>query len=222
LFLDSDILPEREVLRVHSGLGPEANRFLVRGTIVHLPWLGALEDPVSGALTAEASRSLRLHSGSKPCMLASRTLSAETIENPRLLRTMARSGPFQRDLQRWFHSNPGDAAGSWIGCTGGQLSVDRCVFDSLGGFDERMGMRWGAEDLEFGYRAAQAGIATRYAEGSVSYHMDHPVSGRDGDHEWALRYFARKHGNEGVLHLLDYFAGKCSLAEAVEACHAPA
>ncbi|HEX7286703.1 MAG TPA: glycosyltransferase family 2 protein [Candidatus Angelobacter sp.] len=222
LFIDSDILPEREVLRFHSCLGPEAARFLYRGTIVHLPWLAAFEDPVSGELTAEAAHSLRLRSGSNACLLASRTLSAEALENPGLLRNMARGTPFQRDLQRWFHANPSDVIASWIGCTGGQLSVDRSVFETLGGFDESMGLRWGAEDLEFGYRAAQAGIATRYAERSLCYHMDHSISGRAGDHDWALEYFARKHGNDGVLRLLDYFAGKCSLTEAMEACHAPA
>jgi hypothetical protein len=221
LFIDSDILVEKEVICFHSGLGPEAARLIYRGTIAHLPWLAAFEDPMTGEFTAEALRSLRIPA-SNSCLLSSRTLSLEVLKNPAVLRTMARSTRFQRHLQQWFHDNPTDISSSWIGCTGGQISVDRRVFDQLGGFDEKMGLRWGAEDLEFGYRAAQSGIAIRYAENSRCYHLDHAVSGRAGDHAQALEYFAEKHGNQGVLRLLDYFNGMCNLSEAMEACHAPA
>jgi len=221
LFIDSDILVEKEVLRFHSALDHEAARLIYRGMISHLPWLAAFEDPANGELTAEALRSLRIPANNA-CLLSSRTLSPETLESPELLRTGARSTPFQRDLQRWFQNNASDVEASWIGCTGGQISVDRSVLEKLGGFDERMGLRWGAEDLEFGYRAVQSGVAIRYAGNSRCYHMDHSVSGRAGDHDWALNYFARKHDNLGVLRLLDYFSGKCSLTEVLEACHAPA
>jgi glycosyltransferase involved in cell wall biosynthesis len=221
LFMDSDILMEKEAIGFHSGLGPEAARVIYRGTIAHLPWLAAFEDPMTGEFTAEASRSLRIHA-SNPCLLSSRTLSQKVLEDPALLRPMARSTRFQRHLQQWFHDNPADISSSWIGCTGGQISVDRRVFDQLGGFDEKMGLRWGAEDLEFGYRAAQSGIAIRYAGDSRCYHLDHGVSGRAGDHAQALEYFAAKHGNQGVMRLLDYFDGACDLPEAMEACHATA
>lgn len=221
LFIDSDILVEREAIRFHAALGPEAERLIYRGNIAHLPWLAAFEDPISGQFTAEAARSLRTNT-SHACLLSSRRLSPEVLENPSALRSIARSTRFQRDLQHWFHNNPCDIASSWVGCTGGQISVDRHVFDQLGGFDEKMGLRWGAEDLEFGYRAAQSGVAIRYTECARSYHLDHGVSGRDGDHAAAFAYFAEKHGNHGVMRLLDYFNGVCNLSEAVEACHVAA
>jgi glycosyltransferase involved in cell wall biosynthesis len=221
LFSDADILLEKAALRFHSSLSANDKCFIYRGTIAHLPWLAAFEDPVTGELTAEAQRSLRVPAA-HACLLSLRRLSLEALRNPELLRSMSRSTPFQRDLQRWFHENPHDITMSWIGCTGGQISIDRSIFEMLGGFDEQMGLRWGAEDLELGYRAAQTGIGIRYAEQARSYHMDHAVSGRTADHDWALAYFSRKHGNPGVMGLLDYFAGKCSLIEALEACHAPA
>jgi Glycosyl transferase family 2/N-terminal domain of galactosyltransferase len=221
LFIDSDILVEKEVVRFHAGLGPEAARLIYRGTIAHLPWLAAFEDPMTGAFTAEALRSLRIHA-TNSCLLSSRTLSREVLEDPSVLRTVARSTRFQRHLEQWFQDNAGDVASSWIGSTGGQISMDRHIFDQLGGFDEKMGMRWGAEDLEFGYRAAQSGIAIRYARNARCYHLDHGVSGREGDHALALEYFAAKHGNPGVMRLLDYFSGKCNLSEAMEACHVTA
>jgi len=221
LFIDSDVLLEKEALVFHSTLNGAAARIIYRGTILHLPWLTAFADPVSGELTVEASRSLRL-SNEDACLLASRKLSREAIENPELLKAGSRRPPFQRDLQRWFGGDPANIAATWIGCTGGQFSVDRSVWETLGGFDERMGLRWGAEDLEFGYRAVESGIAVRHAERARCYHMDHPVHGRDRDHEWALEYFAHKHANPGILRLSEYFGGKCSLNQVLEACHGSA
>lgn len=221
LFLDSDILAGKDVIAFHSELGPESANLIFRGPILHLPWLCAFEDPISGELTEEASRSLRV-SSSNSCLLASRRLSPEALASPDMLKLLARTPQFQRDLQRWFEQNPSDRTGSWIGCTGGQFSIARSAFERLGGFDEVMGVRWGAEDLEFGYRAVLEGMSVRQSKTSYCYHMDHTSSGRAGDHEWALAYFARKHGNDGVLRLLDYFSGKCKLAEALEACYAPA
>lgn len=221
LFMDSDILVEREAIRFHGGLGREAERLIYRGTIAHLPWLAAFEDPMTGEFTAEASRSLRIQT-SNACLLSSRTISPEVLDDPTVLRSMARGTRFQRHLQQWFQDNPAEVISSWIGCTGGQISMDRGVFDQLGGFDEKMGLRWGAEDLEFGYRAAQSGIAIRYAENARCYHLDHGVGMREGDHAQALAYFAAKHCNPGVMRLLDYFSGACSLSDALEACHVPA
>lgn len=221
LFMDSDVLLEREALRFHASLGGRDTWVIYRGTIAHLPWLAALEDPVNGGLTAEAKRSLR-GSADGASLLASRRLTPEVIENPALLRAHARSTPFQRDLAQWFRNNSEDSDASWIGCTGGQVSVDRTVFEALEGFDEAMGLKWGAEDLEFGYRAVQSGAVIRHAEEAICYHMDHSVSGRAGDHDWALNYFAGKHGNEAVLRLGDYFLGRCSLPDVLEACHAEA
>jgi GT2 family glycosyltransferase len=221
LFLDSDILAGKDVVGFHSELGPESARLIFRGVILHLPWLCAFEDPISGELTQEALRSLRVSSGTL-CLLASRRLSSKALESPDTLKPVSRTSQFQRDLQCWFDQNPSDRLGSWIGCTGGQFSIAREAFERLGGFDEVMGMRWGAEDLEFGYRAVQEGMSVRQAKASYCYHMDHTSAGRTGDHEWALSYFSRKHGNDGVLRLLDYFNGKSSLPEAVEACYAPA
>jgi glycosyltransferase involved in cell wall biosynthesis len=220
LFLDSDILAGNQVIAFHAGAEVSA-REIVRGAIFHLPWLSPFADPITGELTEEGVRSLRVSSGDS-CLLASRKLSHEALESPDLLKPLARSPRFQRDLQHWFQQNPSDATASWIGCTGGQFSIDRERFLELGGFDEAMGLRWGAEDLEFGYRAVQSGLAVRHSQLSACYHMDHSSSGRSGDHEWALGYFAQKHQNEGIVRLLDYFESKCSLAEALEACHAPA
>ena len=91
--------------------------------------------------------------------------------------------------------------------------MSKQLFVELGGFDERMGLAWGAEDLEFGYRAERHGACLLHAAESIIWHMNHDVSGRQGHHEQALRYFSRKHSDPSILRLLDYFAGKCCLEE---------
>jgi GT2 family glycosyltransferase len=218
LFVDADVLCSERVLLFHSGLGRGDAREIYRGAIAHLMWLAAFDDPVAGTLTEEAKASLNI-SGSSRCELASRLLTGEALDSPDTLQPIARTPKFQRDLQRWFQTNPDDPLTSWIGCTGGQLSIDRDVFHQLGGFDEAMGVRWGAEDLEFGYRAVKTGVQVRHAEQSICYHMDHPSGGRTADHAWACRYFASKHKNEGIMKLLDYFDHRCTLAAVLEACH---
>ena len=75
-----------------------------------------------------------------------------------------------------------------------------------------MGQRWGAEDLELGYRFERAGIAISHLQ-VVAYHMDHETGGRQGDHAHALNYFAHKHRHQGVLRLLDYFEGSCAFED---------
>lgn len=218
LFLDSDVLLEKAALKLHAELTWNQATYICRGTIGYLPWLAALEDPLSGKLTARAAKALNITAESTP-LISRHALSEELVCHPEMLRSICRRIPFEQDLALWFSQHGSDDSNNWIGCTGGQLSLPTSTFRRLGGFDEQMGVRWGAEDLEFGYRAVKAGIGIRHAADARCYHMDHAVEGRANDHVSALEYFALKHDNRGVLKLRDYFASACTLAEVMEACH---
>lgn len=216
LFLDDDVLLTPQVLAAHLGFARQHRPEFVRGTILNLPWLIAFEDPESGELTDRAARSLGLESGDKSARLCTRTVRLD--EEGRMdarLAALARTSRFEKDLHQWLETRPGWMAGRWIGATGAHLSVNRSAMMLLGGFDEAMGKRWGAEDLEFGYRAEQAGIPLLHLREAVVYHMDHESCGRAGDHEAAFEYFARKHENRSLLQLLSYFSGQVTLAEAL-------
>jgi GT2 family glycosyltransferase len=54
------------------------------------------------------------------------------------------------------------------------LSLTKTAFMEIGGFDEQL-MRW--EDVEFGYRAKQAGFDLVFLPEAVAYH-EHPISFR--------------------------------------------
>ena len=219
LFLDEDVLAGRGLLTAHLRRGAAFPDALVRGTILHMPWLAAFDDPVCGTLTAAARRSLRFvaGSGTAPTRLEGRRLEldGEGLPDARA-GALARMRPFERDLHAWLEARPVDAPGRWVASTGGNLSVGRECFLRLGGFDERMGLRWGAEDLEFGYRAEKAGCPVVHAPDAVVYHLDHQSPDRRDEHQDALEYFAAKHRDPSVLRLQAYFFGSASLAEALQ------
>lgn len=216
LFLDDDVLLTRGALAAHLRYADQTRPVFVRGTILSLPWLAAFEDPSAGALTERAARSLGLARRADASGLRTRvvTLDAGGHVGARLA-GLARMSRFEKDLHEWLSARPADMPGRWVGATGAHLSVQRSAFLGLGGFDEAMGLRWGAEDLELGYRAEKAGIPILHAAEATVCHMNHEAGGRDGDHEAAFEYFARKHGDATLLNLLSYFAGRCSLPEAL-------
>ncbi|MBV9210407.1 MAG: glycosyltransferase family 2 protein [Acidobacteria bacterium] len=216
LFLDDDVLLTSQVLETHLRYAREQRPEFVRGTIFNLPWLVAFEDPESGALTERAARSLGLARGARAEGLRTRTIKLDAKGHvDSSLVALARTSRFEKDLHEWLASRPLEMSGRWVGATGAHLSVSRSAMMQLGGFDEAMGLRWGAEDLEFGYRAEKAGIQILHAREAVVYHMDHDSCGREGDHEAAFEYFARKHQDHKLLQLLAYFAGQRSLPEAL-------
>ncbi len=214
VFLDGDVLASRGLLAAHIRRGAECPGCLVRGTIVHMPWLAAFQDPLTRTLTSAARRSLGLAAGDGAALQAHRLeLDADGLPDRRV-DTLARIRRFERDLHAWLQSRPIAATGRWIGCTGANLSVSRRDFERVGGFDERMGLRWGAEDLEFGYRAEKAGMPLVHATDAVVYHMDHGVSDdREADHRSSVEYFASKHRDASVLELQAYFFGTAMLSE---------
>jgi len=214
LFLDDDVLVTPGLLKCHLRYVKGNKRALVRGGILYLPWLSAFDDPAIGTLTPKAQRSLTSKGQPSPKGLLSRRVQLnERGFLHESVASLARMSKFERDLHAWLKSDLAEFEGRWIASTGAHLSIDQESFNALCGFDEEMGLRWGAEDLEFGYRAQEAHIPILYAEDAIVYHMDTDASGREIDHKYALSYFARKHNDPKVLRLISYFAHECPLAE---------
>lgn len=206
LFLDDDMLIGSDLLARHyTAQNGQASPVIGRATILNLPWLRALADPTK-----------RCHN--LPAGLASRLIP----DNPEtsLLDSVApyaRRSRFEADLHRLLATRHDAAQGRWLAATGGNLSVSRQFFEQIGGFDERMGLRWGAEDLEFGFRAERAGAIVVHLCDVVAYHMDHQIANRQADHQVALRYFGAKHGLDLGERLAAYFAGQLDITEVIQA-----
>lgn len=204
LFLDDDMLISTAVLERHYSLHHEREPRIGRATILNLPWLRAAADPTKRC-------------EEMPDGIAKRLICAATIDSIiDSVAPLARRSRFEADLHRLLANRSSTMAGRWLAATGGNLSVSHEFFTQVGGFDECMGLRWGAEDLEFGFRAEKAGARMLHLDDVVTYHMDHELANREVDHQIALRYFSKKHGTEVGQRLAAYFAGNLDILAVVE------
>lgn len=201
VFLDSDILADHNLLETHASFQRKSGA-CVRGTIFSLPWLRHFND-----LAADAERWPGLRNRVVKLGIGDKVLSE--VEG------FGRLSRFEKDIHRLFAEKPESASGRWVGCTAANLSIPRALFERLGGFDQKMGLKWGAEDLELGFRSEKLGISIRHAKDAVVYHMNHAAPDRTGDHTYALSYFARKHSMPGITRLSEYFNGAIPLEQIV-------
>jgi GT2 family glycosyltransferase len=201
LFLDDDMLIDSAVLERHWHAQDRPTPVLGRATILNLPWLRGIENPTRTG-TDQAVRARRLIPDAAPANVLCHAAR------------YARRSRFEADLHALLAAQP-SAGGCWLAATGGNLSVSRQFFQQIGGFDPLMGMRWGLEDLEFGFRAERHGATLVHFTDVAAYHMDHEVAAREADHQIALRYFREKHGGAIGDRLAAYFAGELNITEVV-------
>jgi glycosyltransferase involved in cell wall biosynthesis len=204
LFLDDDMLMSDTALLRHAMLEDDAVPRIGRATIMNLPWIRGLEDPTkpSGAVSSRLARRL--------------IPADEGVSLVEYVAPYARRSRFESDIHRLVAVRGQDQQGRWLAATGGNLSVSRRFFEQIGGFDPQMGLRWGVEDLEFGFRAERAGAVLVHWDDATTYHMDHPVARRESDHLIALQYFAEKHGSALGARLSAYFAGDVDITSVVQ------
>ena len=125
VFLDCDMMPERGWLAAHARWHHAANDVLTIGFRAHVD--------VSG-ISAEV---VRRRSGSLSGLFHGRAVQKpEWIEGH-----MERTGDLTSDDDDLFRV-----------VTGGNLGISRQFYDTVGCYDESF-TQWGAEDIEFGYRA---------------------------------------------------------------------
>jgi len=145
VFLDCDMIPERQQLEAHARWHHSAGGLATVGFRFHAEFENVSPEEVSKAI-----REGRLAD-----------LSTDgSVDHPRwierhMTRTFDLTGPYE-DLYRVMSS--------------GNLGVDRDLFWSAGGFDESF-KRWGGEDNEFGYRAIQLGAVIVPERKAIAWHQ---------------------------------------------------
>lgn len=92
----------------------------------------------------------------------------------------------------------------WLACVGANVSLPRSLWQASGGFDESFGLRWGCEDLEYGYRLHAAGATMALAPAAAGVHLTHVRPDRWKQHTVNLDLFATRHPHPTVtaLHAL--------------------
>ena len=79
----------------------------------------------------------------------------------------------------------------WLASGGANISVPKAVWASVGGFDESYGLRWGLEDIDFGFRLWRQGVPITLDRDACGHHMSHERGGRWQEQVDNLRRFQR-------------------------------
>lgn len=147
VFLDCDMIPERQTIEAHARWHHVASDIVVVGFRWHADFSAVTEKGLAKAVASDKIRSLL--AGQEP-------LRPQWIE-----RHMARTAMMTKDADAYFRT-----------MSGGNLSIRGNFFEEIGGLDESF-TQWGGEDNEFGFRAIQAGavvipdrLATCWHQGS--------------------------------------------------------
>ncbi len=191
LFLDDDMIIDARLLERHARLGDTE---VGRGAILHLPWLRGV---------------MRLDElpEDMPPRLRHRINAVLADPASRTLKRFARRSRFENDIRRLFAIRGQTGKGLWFGATGGNLSAGKKFFNSLGGFDSRLGLEAAAEDLEFGLRTELHGGRVVMISEPQAIHLDHPKVARPDDYFTNHIMFGKIHGVKLARQMEEYFKG---------------
>jgi GT2 family glycosyltransferase len=173
VFLDDDVLVRPDFIRQHL-LAQARGPGLVHGRLREIIGLLRSDDPAQGGaacppIPAQALRDATWNPG------RAMRLSASTLEQ-------AAEDPHV------FSRAP------WLASAGANLSLPRVLWERIGGFDEGYGLRWGLEDLDFGFRLWRAGVGIQVAAAAIGLHMSHQSATRWTDQQLNFeRFFAIAH-----------------------------
>lgn len=203
IFTDDDVILHPNFVHYHKLAHFNSNKLVVHGKIYSLPYLKFFKNPITGEL---------YEGGFAKGILQSKTIKSEMFDDNQIetyLNENSKISKFEGDIQALFNSTSiADSYVRWIGFTGGNISIMRSELESINGFDNQMGKIWGCEDIETGYRLYLSGAQFIYNGSAVNYHLNHYRQNSNNIHNEAIDYFIKKHGNEKIEKLKDYYNNK--------------
>jgi GT2 family glycosyltransferase len=169
VFVDDDILVESDFLRCHRQAQAKSPG-LVHGALREIIGLLRVEDPAQGG------------PGCPPVEVGALRAGEWHPVGVRLVTNALEQAAEHPDAVGW----------PWLACAGANLSVPRCAWESVGGFDEGYGASWGMEDVDFAYRLWAMAVPISLAPAAVGYHMSHHHASRwDEQRDNMKRFQAR-------------------------------
>jgi glycosyltransferase involved in cell wall biosynthesis len=209
VFVDDDLLLPNQFLQGHERTEPDKSDVVIHGVIFELPYLKFFHDPTTGELIRQFDDRKERVRG-----LMEKTISIADIVpalSPKI-KAQRRMSRLEKDIQQIL-SRPDWCDISWIACTGGNVSMPRQRVKDVGGFDEQMGLAWGLEDMELGFRLLIDGCRFVLGCRAENYHMSHYRKDPLRLHAKAAEYFSRKHGCRSALLFQDYLARRMKTIE---------
>lgn len=202
IFCDDDLILNKNFLSAHYQMHKQQSNLVVHGRIETLVEQKFFSNP----LTGELQNGQNLRNGLRRAILKLEMIQDGTIDN--YLLKHARLIQFERDIRELYsNTSRKESFVRWIGFTGGNVSVRKEYLNRVGGYDTNLGIGWGCEDLELGYRLYLDGLEFTYCDAAVNYHISHYSAGRDEEHRKALAYCIEKH-NSKEFALLEYYFEK--------------
>lgn len=198
IFIDDDVILSPDFIRYHL---ENQNKIpaIVHGTIKNFVYSYLFADPISGELFSHVDVS------NFPT-----TYVDYLRENCKLLKTGTYKEIFRRSKTNKLESkiteiqNTKKQQMEWLFFTGGNISCPKAWLQDVGGFDVNFGTRWGAEDLELGYRLKKMGRTFVCCEKASCCHIDHFRSNSKKIHNESIKYFYGKHNDESIIELNNY------------------
>ena len=200
VFCDDDTLPHPRYLEAHLFEHGQDQRLAVHGRIYSLPYLKFFRDPATG----------QPYDGQRPIDPQSPLHQLLLAGSPQTVLLQAERQKKLALLERQIEEILGTRNHplTWLGFTGGNVSIRRAVLEEVGGFDRQFGLLWGGEDLELGYRLVGRGVAIRDAQAAACYHINHYRPSYREELGQSVQLFFDKHPDPLVRHLAALLLGE--------------
>lgn len=194
LFLDDDIIIDEETLRSHIKLHSKSTN-IVRGKILHLPYMKSFQDP---CILPECSPNLKaLYKN----MLIDLNKSVDS--HFEIFKKYCKEAKFEKLIRRAVLDNN---YFKWLCFSGANTSIEKKLFYRMGEFDYNFKKTWGCEDIELGYRISRNNnIEFIYNMSCVAYHLDHFRANYFEEHKINMDYFIEKYPDEKNLQYLSMY-----------------
>lgn len=182
LFMDDDILSMTNMLQAHIEAHEQTPGLFAHAPLWEIYGALRLDNPAQGipGLSSSEANTLSL-TGYDP---RDRNLHRNALE---------------RTVSAIFENGMNDLI--WLSAIGANLSVERSIFQGVGGFDEKFGTAWGCEDLELGVRLDESGARGHLLTATRGAHLSHWRPEAQTDHYATHKHFRELHDRPDVTYL---------------------
>ncbi len=210
LFLDGDTLAGPALITRHLAAHTGGSGVIGRGELFNLRCTRFLQDPE--AASPRPGEELRLASLPPAEIERLRVTRRLVIDDFAAIERRAEPGIYPgaaprrlNELETAALRDEPSLSVLWAAASGANLSVARCAFLDVGGFDPRLDIN---EHRELAFRLYEAGLRMRLVDGASSYHLTHRAGWRDplAETGWEA-IFWRKHPVMAIKLLAVFWAG---------------